>query len=132
MQSDATGVRKVNVTSYNDYSEYLSYNSSTGYFTVLKPFIAYITGWVENSATAGSSYSKGSIRVNNSSIMSYTVSSLSQGAKAGSYIKYRLNTNDTICCYTQSSDGWPAQRIKIYNTMYDPNVKYDQFYNELA
>ena len=45
-----------NLAQYNDYAAYLSYNTSTYKFDVIKDFTALVTGWVYSYDRASSTY----------------------------------------------------------------------------
>ena len=107
-------VWKQSLATYNDYSQYLNYNTSTRKFEVLKDFTAIITGWVRNYDRASSTYSAGKIYVNSTAKLSYQVAFLFTDVKAGQSGLFSLKTGDTIYAYTPSSNGYPQQYLKIY------------------
>lgn len=98
----------------DDYSEFLSYDSSTKKFTVLAPFTAIITAWVEQDRNAGS-HGQGAFYINNTRVLGeFTTPSSAAGSKAGDSDFYALQIGDTFWSYTTSSNGWPKQRLKVY------------------
>lgn len=99
---------------YNDYANYLSYNTSTRKFEVLQDFTAVITGWVRNYDRASSTYSEGRTRINDVDKLSYQVNSVATGTKAGKTETFLLKTGDTVYPYTPSRNGYPEQHLKIY------------------
>jgi len=101
---------------YNDFSSYLSFDTTTRKFTVLQAFTAIFTGWVYNYDRAGSSYSRGQILLNNNVIASYMVDDKATGEKAGTTFAVALSANDEFWVYTPSSDGYPEQHLKVYKT----------------
>lgn len=116
--ADDAGGPKISVKStlaqYNEYNEYLSYNSGTGKFDVIKDFTAIITGWVHSYSRSVSTYSEGEIYKNSDKLASYKVDSLATGAKAGTTIITTVSAGDTIYPFTPNNNGWPRQNLKIY------------------
>lgn len=99
---------------YNDYADYLSYNTSTRKFEVLQDFTAIMTGWVRSYDRASSTYSEGRTRINDVDRLSYQVDNLRTDSKAGKTGIFTLKTGDTVYPYTPSRNGYPEQHLKIY------------------
>ena len=99
-----------------DYADYLSYDSATKKFTVLQTFTAIITAWVEQDRAAGSP-GEGAFYINNSRVLGdFATPSAAAGSKAGDSVFFNFQIGDTFWSYTPSSNGWPAQRLKVYKT----------------
>lgn len=105
---------KATLAQYNEYNEYLSYNSGTKKFDVIKDFTAIITGWVYSYSRSTSTYSEGEFYKNSNKLASYKVDSLGPGAKAGTTVITTVSAGDTIYPYTPNNNGWPQQNLKIY------------------
>lgn len=103
-----------NLSQYNDYAAYLSYNTSTNKFDVIKDFTVLVTGWVMNYARATTTYSEGRTYVNGVEKLSYRVNDLATGVKAGKTGIFTLKSGDTIYPYTPNTNGYPRQYMKIY------------------
>jgi hypothetical protein len=99
---------------YNDYADYLSYNTSTRKFEVLKDFTAILTGWVRSYDRSSSTYSEGRTRINDVDKLSYQVDNVRVDSKAGKTGIFTLKTGDTVYPYTPSRNGYPEQHLKIY------------------
>lgn len=105
---DTVGIRKVDLTIADAdlYNEYLSYNSDTGQFTILKSFYAKLEGWIINNPT-GTSDASGALRVNGTQVLTFTIS---QGVRS----TYRqMNTGDLLDVYVTDTRGWPCPRLRI-------------------
>lgn len=99
---------------YNDYSDYLNYNTSTRKFTALQDFTAVMTGWVYQYQAPGRTYSYGQIRKSGVILATYNTTTLSSGDTAGRTIIVDVKANDLIYPYTPNGDGFPQQHLKIY------------------
>lgn len=99
---------------YNDYADYLSYNTSTRKFEVLQDFTAIMTGWVRNYDRASSTFSEGRTRINDVDKLSYQVDAVATGRTAGKTGIFLLKTGNTVYPYTPSRNGYPEQHLKIY------------------
>ena len=96
-----------------NFSEYLSYDTTTKKFTVVKAFSAMVTGWVYQFQNA-SSYGTGQFVVNNTAMMNYQVQSTSAGSKDGDTGVFDFAVGDTFWAYQNTSNGWPQQFLKVY------------------
>lgn len=108
---DGTGT----ITEDTNYSEYLSYDSTTGKFTVLKSFYALLMPWTHNYNTASSTYSHGELYINDVSVDSWIVDYVGSNHFKGVSCPVLLNQGDTFYVYTPMSDGYPEQNLKVYN-----------------
>ena len=106
---------------YNDYADYLSYNTSTRKFEVLQDFTAIITGWVRSYDRASSTYSEGRTRINDVDKLSYQVDNVRTDSKAGKTGIFTLKAGNTVYPYTPSRNGYPEQHLKIY--MVKPTIE---------
>lgn len=97
-----------------NYSTYLSYDSTTKKFTVLKDFSAIIVAWVYTYQTYESSRSDGAFYVNNTLIDQYEANGTAAGSKGGKYLSRNFKQGDTFYVYTPTRDGYPQQNCKIY------------------
>ena len=120
---DQTGIPTMSsLPKYNDYNQYLTYNTSTRKFEVIADFTAILTGWVRNYDRASSTFSEGCTYINNTRVLYYQVSEVRVDAKSGATSKlYCLKTGDTIYPYTPSRNGYPEQHLKIY--MCEPSTQ---------
>lgn len=105
---------KSSLPTYNDYADYLSYNTSTRKFDVLQDFTVVITGWVRSYDRASTTYSEGRTRINDVDRLSYQVDNVRTGSKAGKTGIFTLKTGDTVYPYTPNNNGYPEQHLKIY------------------
>ena len=103
------------ITQGTNYSEYLSYDSTTHKFTVLKDFVALFIPWTFNYWSSGSSYSHGEFYVNNTKVLEWSSSTMTQGYFEGRCLTESLEVGDTFYVYTPASDGYPEQNLKVYN-----------------
>lgn len=100
----------------SSYSSYLSYDSTTKKFTVLQPFTALITAWVEQKKNANNK-PKGEFYLNNVCVIGPFEAPLNTaGSKGGDTKCFNLSQGDTFYSYTPSNHGWPEQRLKVYKT----------------
>lgn len=103
-----------NLAQYNDYAAYLSYNTSTKKFDVIKDVTVFVTGWVRSYDRASSTYSEGRTCVNGVEKLSYQVDTVVTGDTAGQTGIFSLKAGDTIYPYTPNRNGYPQQFLKIY------------------
>lgn len=106
------------------YSTYLAYNSSTLKFEVLKDFKAYVTAWVYNYRTAGSTCSEGQFFHNNTCLINVRTPTVYQGDTAGDTVLVDFKAGDTFYNYTPSSNGYPQQHLKVYKVDKTPVDNY--------
>jgi len=96
------------------FSTYLSFNSSTRKFTVLKKFSAVVTGWVYQYQAPGHTYSYGEFKVNGDTKASYRTYTLNAGDKGGTSIVLDFDVGDVFWVFTPYNDGYPQQFCKVY------------------
>ena len=114
VQSDAVQIPPATTLDEDtNFSTYLSYDTTTKKFTVLKAFSAMVTGWVYQYQNA-SSYGTGQFVVNDSARMNYQVQSTSAGSKDGDTDVFDFAVGDTFWAYQNTSNGWPQQFLKVY------------------
>ena len=114
-------------------SGYVSYDSSTKKFTVLKDFWATLVPWV-NAADSARTYCYGKMLINNQGIIGYGNNSIDEGDKGGAILTWLLHTDDTISvqCTNQnyknttsgSDPGWPQAGIEIYKGIPQSRTEY--------
>lgn len=97
-----------------NFSDYLSYDSSTGKFTVLADFDAYIVPWVYEYASASATNGTGKFIINGTDMVFFGTTSRGSGSDGGQPFFVHLSTGDVMWSYTPSSDGYPQQYLKIY------------------
>lgn len=97
----------------NDYTDYLSYDSSTQKLTVLKAFSAIITAWVVNGWSSNQPPIM-TLRVNDSEIRRVTATSAQGSIKADNYV-VNLSIGDTININNPANQGWGFGKLKIYS-----------------
>lgn len=103
------------ITEDEDFGDYLSYNSSTKKFEVLQEFDALFIPWTYNYRSASSTYSSGSLYINNTEMANWQVGqSRSVGYFRGLPVVAHLEQGDTFYSYTPSSNGFPEQNLKVY------------------
>lgn len=102
-------------TDGSNYSEYLSYSSSTKKFTVLQSFNALVVPWVYQYDEAQSTRARGQFFINNTKVIAVQCGSTLEGEYAGKAFAYHFSQGDTFYNYTPSSDGFPQQFLKVYN-----------------
>ena len=103
-----------NIDEGEKYADYLSYDSTTKKFTVLKNFDAIVTPWVNSYRTASSTRASGEFYINDIKVKEYVCESTAEGTKAGAPFAHSFHKNDTFYNYTPSSDGYPQQMLKVY------------------
>lgn len=114
VQSDSVQIPPATILDEDtNFSEYLSYDTTTKKFTVLKAFSAMVTGWVYQFQNAGSR-GTGQFVVNDIAEMNYQVPSTSAGSKDGRTGVFDFAVGDTFWSYQNSSNGWPQQFLKVY------------------
>ena len=102
------------LTEDTNYSEYLSYSSSTGKFTVLADFDAFVVPYVYQYRTPSGSYANGAFYINDTVVKEYQVAFRQSGVTAGYPVVRHMTANDTFYSYTPASDGYPQQMLKVY------------------
>ena len=102
------------LTQDSKFSEYLSYSSSTGKFTVLKDFDAFFVPWVYQFSTPSGSYAYGSLYINDIETITFHVSYKRAGDTAGYPVIRHMTQGETFYSYTPFSDGFPQQMLKVY------------------
>ena len=114
VQSDTVQIPPaISLDEGDSFSEYLSYDTTTKKFTVLKAFSAMVTGWVYQFQNA-SSYGTGQFVVNDTAKMTYQVPSTSAGSKSGYTSVFDFAVGDTFWAYQNTNNGWPQQFLKVY------------------
>lgn len=96
------------------FGDYLSYSSSTGKFTVLQDFDAFILPYVFQYLTPSGSYANGAFYINDTLVIDFAVAYRRYGVKAGYPVITQLHQGDTFYSYTPASDGYPQQMLKVY------------------
>lgn len=107
------GVNSFDLTTYNDYSNYLSYDATTSKFTVLADFIGFFRCWVENyqsSATAP----RGKLFYNDTEVLNWEANETYQGATGGNSTEINCRAGDNFFVTTPTDRGWAKQYIKVY------------------
>lgn len=107
------GVNSFNLTTYADYSNYLSYDTTTNKFTVLADFTGFFRCWVENYQSSGTA-PRGKLYYNDTEVLYWEASGTSQGATGGNYMKIECKAGDTFYVTTPTDNGWAKQYIKVY------------------
>lgn len=107
------GINSFNLTTYVDYSNYLSYDTTTNKFTVLADFTGFFRCWVENYQSSGTA-PRGKLYYNNTEVLYWEASGTSQGATGGNDIEIECKAGDTFYVTTPSDNGWAKQYIKVY------------------
>lgn len=115
---DGTGT----ITEDTNYSEYLSYDSTTGKFTVLKSFYALLMPWTYNYMSASSTYSHGDLYINDVKADGWSVDYTGADHFRGISYPVSLSQGDTFYVYTPMSDGYPEQNLKVYNIGSNENI----------
>lgn len=107
------GINSLDLTTYTDYSTYLSYDQSTSKFTVLADFTGFFRGWVENYQSSGTP-PRGKLFYNDTEVLSYVADGTSQGATGGDSTEIECKAGDTFYVTTPTDNGWAKQYIKVY------------------
>ena len=107
------GINSLDLTTYTDYSTYLSYDQSTSKFTVLADFTGFFRGWVENYQSSGTP-PRGKLFYNDTEVLAYTADGVYQGATGEASIEINCNVGDTFYVTTPTDNGWAKQHIKVY------------------
>ena len=107
------GVNSFDLTTYNDYSNYLSYDATTSKFTVLADFIGFFRCWVENYQSSGT-VPRGKLYYNDTEVLYWEANGTSQGATGGNDIEIECKAGDTFYVTTPSDNGWAKQYINVY------------------
>ena len=102
------------LATYGDYSEYLSFDTTTRKFTVIKPFTAVFIPWVR-AYNSSNGYPEGRFIVNGVEKANYQADRVLD-AKGGATVILSMSVNDVFWVYTPSNNGWPEQHLKGYFT----------------
>lgn len=105
-----------------DYSNYLSYDSSTGKFTVLADVDILIVPYTYQYQTPSGSRAEGEFYYNKDpesssqwqEYLTYNVPYRASGSTAGYPVVKNAKTGDYFLVYTPSSNGYPQQMLKVY------------------
>lgn len=97
----------------DNYSTFLSYDSSTGKFTVLEDFSGIMVTWVREYR-AGGANSGGEFYYNDARIAYYNIPTGNLGDTAGYVLWRNFKAGDTFYNYTPSGAGYPQQQLKVY------------------
>jgi len=97
-----------------NYDEYLSYDSTTRKFTVVKSFSALLIPWTYNYDTASGSYSHGEFYINDTKEKEWRTDYKTVGYYAGVSVVHSFSQGDTFNNYTPSSAGYPQQMLKVF------------------
>ena len=111
-----------NLDTGSDYSNYLSYDSSTGKFTVLADVDILIVPYVYQYQTPSGSRAEGEFYYNLDpeststweQYLTYNVPYRAYGSTAGYPVVKNAKTGDYFLVYTPSSNGYPQQMLKVY------------------
>lgn len=96
-----------------EYSEYLTYDTETRKFTVLKNFSALIVLWT-SQYRAANTYAKGAFYINDISVTNWAIGTTAVGSTGGATIYHDFSIGDTFNLRTPNSDGYPQQFAKLY------------------
>lgn len=107
------GVNSFDLTTYPDYSSYLSYDATTSKFSVLADFTGFFRCWVENYQSSGTA-PRGKLFYNDTEVLAYTADGTYQGATGEASIEINCNVGDTFYVTTPTDNGWAKQYIKVY------------------
>jgi len=114
VQSDSVQIPPATTLDEGDsFDEYLSYDTTTKKFTVLKAFSAVLTGWVR-AYSSGSTRPTGGIYINDALYVGYQTASSTVGDKAGYSVMVNFVIGDNFYPYQTSSNGYPQQFLKAY------------------
>ena len=97
-----------------NFSDYVSYDSTTGKFTVLQGFSALVIPWTYEAGNATGSYAHGEFYINDTKVKGWTVDYKSEGYYAGIAFTHTFAQGDTFYNYTPNSDGFPQQMLRLY------------------
>lgn len=107
------GVNSFDLTTYNDYSNYLSYDATTSKFTVLADFIGFFRCWVENYQSSGTA-PRGKLFYNDSEVLNWEADGTYQGATGENSTEINCRAGDNFYVTTPTDNGWAKQYIKVY------------------
>ena len=115
-------------------SGYLSYDSSTKKFTVLKDFWATLVPWINSADSARSTYCYGKMLINDQAVVGYGNNTTAASQSACGIVTWLLKAGDTISvqCTNQSyknetvsaDPGWPQAGIEIYKGIAKTRTEY--------
>lgn len=115
-------------TEDSSYSEYITYNSSTNQFEVIKPFRGLVLAWVRQYQSPSSKVPQGEFRINGTTFKRYAAPNTNLDARGGEKFVYDFQVGDTFSSYCFITDGYPQQFFKVFIT--DMEVKNMQFVDE--
>jgi len=96
------------------FDDYVTFDTSTRKFTVIKAFSAEIHAWVRTYQTYYSSKSEGAFYVNSTRVAYYEAAGYEQGSIGEVYTTYSFKVNDQFWVYTPSSRGYPEQHLQMW------------------
>lgn len=102
-----------------EYSEYLSYDTETRLFTVLKDFSALIVLWT-SQYRAANTYAKGAFYINDTLVTNWAIGTTAEGSTGGATVYHDFSIGDTFNLRTPNSDGYPQQFAKLYKVVDSP------------
>lgn len=111
--TSSTGLKLLTLTTDTNYAEYLSYNTSTKLFTVVKAFNAKIVSWVKNYQNS-SGRPEGYLQINGVNVLAYIAQGTVANCRNGGMFARAMNIGDTIGVGAQGTGGFNQQFIKIY------------------
>lgn len=112
------------------FSEYLTYNSSTNQYEVIKAFRGLVLAWVYQVRGGSSKTPKGEFRVNGTSIIRYESPNTNQGSIGGEKFIYDFQIGDKFSSYNYVDNGYPKHAFKVFLT--DMEAENMQFVDEDA
>lgn len=108
-------IAKMTITKDNDFDKYISYDSSTGKFTVLQAFVGYVIGWVKNYRDASSTCGQGQIRINGTSKTTYsTPTRYKDSTSKKSAVEVSFSEGDMFDFYEPSTNGYAKQYGAVF------------------
>ena len=114
------------------YSEYLSYDSTTKKFTVLKAFDAMVTCWVREYRDYYSDYSYGGFQKNGVTVCNnYRNSGQAINSVGGTWFYLKFAVGDTFNAHSETN-AYPQQHFKVYLLDLDMPSNFIAFADEEA
>lgn len=114
------------------YSEYLSYDSTTKKFTVLKAFDAMVTCWVREYRDYYSDYSYGGFQKNGTTVCgNYRNSGQAIDSVGGTWFYLKFAVGDTFNAHSETN-AYPQQHFKVYLLDLDMPSNFIAFADEEA
>lgn len=111
--TSSTGLKLLTLTEDTNFAEYLSYDTTTKLFSVIKEFNAKIVSWVKNYQSS-SGRPEGYLQINGVNVLAYIAQGTAANCRNGGMYARIMSIGDTIGVGTQSSNGYNQQFIKIY------------------